>query len=310
MTQMRTTRWPDERPQGTWRARIRPPVNELAKAWAHFFGRVPWVAMVTLTFDSKRIFSISRARASRHAWWWCASLGGIVRRPIAWLYATEQGRNGAWHVHALVAGLSVGEVRSAAEMWRLARGIAHVTDVKEGERAVLYVAKGIPYHSEVVFSDTIDIYRERLRDDVIVQLREEACPCPAGDVTRRSLRSSAVVPAEHGGMSSRPALSSRVGMDGHGEGCEQLAGLDSDLQGLLARLFDGYFRELQPRGSKSRVVQSDDQAVQLDAGSQCPQTGTLPELLLTIEPDLDGHVMAEVVRIVLEEMREAPLDGD
>jgi hypothetical protein len=48
----------------------------------------------------------------------------------------------------------------------------------------------------------------------------------------------------------------------------------------------------------------------LDSGFRRLQTGTPPEVLLTIEPDPDGHVMAEVLRIVLEEMREAPLDGD
>jgi len=241
--QVRTTRWPDERRGGEWRTRIRLPINELARAWAQFLGRIPWAAMVTLTFDLKRVFPVRRARASREAWWWCCSLGGIFRRPVAWLYVTERGRSGAWHAHALVAGLSVAEVNVAAEMWRVGRGIADVRDVWKGDGAVLYVAKGVPYRAEIAFSETIEVYRDRLRDDSIIQLRDEVCPCPAGGVARGSLR-----PSVHcDGTDSRLATSSSDRMDGHCEGLNQSSGLDSD---LLERLIDGYLRELQPRRSR------------------------------------------------------------
>ena len=44
----------------------------------------------------------------------------------------------------------------------------------------------------------------------------------------------------------------------------------------------------------------------LDSASRPPQTaGTLPAIVLTVEPDPDGHVMADVVRILLDEMRSA-----
>lgn len=237
MIQIRTTRWPDERPGGGWRTRIRLPIDELASAWAQFLGRIPWAAMVTLTFDLKRVFPVSQSRASREAWWWCCSLGKMFRRHVAWLYATERGRNGAWHAHALVAGLSVAETNRAADMWRVGRGLADVREVWEGEGAVLYVSKGVSYGSEVVFSESIDIYRDRLRPQITVQLREGACPSAA--------RGGIHVSPVPDGTDSRPAISSRDRVDAHGESYKQASGTGPDHQELLNRLFAGYFRELR-----------------------------------------------------------------
>jgi len=44
----------------------------------------------------------------------------------------------------------------------------------------------------------------------------------------------------------------------------------------------------------------------LDSAARPPQTaGTLPTIVLTVGPDPNGHVMADVVRILLDEMRSA-----
>ena len=229
MSQVRTTRWPDERPGGEWRTRIRLPSDDLARAWAHFLGRVPWAAMVTLTFDLKRIFPVGQTRASREAWWWCCSLGRIFRRPVAWLYTTERGRSGAWHAHALVAGLSVAEVNSAANMWRVGTGLADVREVWDGQGAVRYVSKRIRYDTEVVFSETIGMYQDRLR-------REEAGRGTAGGRVHVSAASE--------GTDSL-AISSRDRVDGPGERCKQASsGTDPHYHELLGQLFDGYFHEL------------------------------------------------------------------
>jgi len=252
MIQVRTTRWPDERPGGEWRTRIRLPIDELNSAWAQFFGRIPWAAMVTLTFDLKRVFPVRQARANRDAWWWCCSLGKMFRRPVAWLYVTERGRSGAWHVHALVAGLSVAEVDRAADMWRVGRGLADVREVWEGEGAVLYVSKEVPCGAEVVFSETMDIYRDRLRPQTTVQLLEGACPGPGGG--------GIDVPDLRDGTNSRLDISSRDHEDAHGGTHESGSRPDPHYQELLSQLFEGYFRELRQgrRGHDQRRTKLSD----------------------------------------------------
>jgi hypothetical protein len=171
-----------------YRTRIRYDGNDLSAAWASFLGRVPWKVMVTLTFDPKRVFPVDQSRASREAWDWCTKLGWMLRRRIAWLYATERGRTGQWHAHALVADASVKDLEAALAIWKLRNGTTHARKVSAGFVAVLYVTKSARYGTEVVLSDEIVLYRDRLNQDILVRLevapRDDGRSRPGGRVSR------------------------------------------------------------------------------------------------------------------------------
>lgn len=138
-------------------------------------GRVPWEHMATLTFDPKRTFPVGAEKASREAWWWCTELGRLFRRPVAWVFATERGSTGLWHVHALVTGLDDKPLAPAIGMWEARNGIAHVSAVWAGGGAVLYTTKVAAQRGEVVLSDTLVRYRDHLHSDFFVRLAPD-CP--------------------------------------------------------------------------------------------------------------------------------------
>jgi hypothetical protein len=165
-----TTRWPDPQPSTEWRSRNRVPKHALALAWSQFLGRLPWKVMTTLTFDPKRLFPVGENTASRETWRWCGEVGRALRRPIAWLYATERGRNGQWHSHVLLTDVTLDEVVRVAEGWRLRNGHVDVQPIWGQPGAVFYATKDVPYGSEIVFSDTIDRYRNRLVSEVVIRL--------------------------------------------------------------------------------------------------------------------------------------------
>jgi excisionase family DNA binding protein len=169
-----TVRWPENPGPTPWKRRVLISPDELTTAWVQLFGRIPWKSFVTLTFDPKRNFSVNQATASREAWEWCCSLGRMFRRPVAWLYATESGHGDRWHAHALITDLSVEEIQRAAEPWRIRNGMVHVRAVSDGQRAVLYTAKGVPKGVEVQWSDTVARYKNQLLPDVVVRLTCEA----------------------------------------------------------------------------------------------------------------------------------------
>jgi hypothetical protein len=89
-----TTRWPESGAMALSTCRMPATDKALSQAWGLFFGRVPWEAMATLTFDPKRVFPVSSARAWAEATDWCSRLGYIYRRQVDWLCATERGRSG------------------------------------------------------------------------------------------------------------------------------------------------------------------------------------------------------------------------
>jgi len=168
-----TVRWP-ERPGPTlWENRPLISPDELPIAWARLFGRVPWKVFATLTFEEKRHFPVNQPTASREAYEWCCSLGRLFRSPIAWLYATECGRGGLWHAHALITDLTVQKVERAAEAWRLRNGNVIIRPVSDGQRAVLYTSKDVPKGAEVQWSDTVKRYRDHLLPEVIVRLTSD-----------------------------------------------------------------------------------------------------------------------------------------
>jgi hypothetical protein len=162
MARRLTARWPEPSPGATWRDRAQCTYGELRESWGDFLGRVPWQYFVTLTFDPKRHYPVDQQRASRESFWWCRQLGGLYRRPVAWVYVTERGRAGLWHAHVLLTGLGNNTLDVAVQIWKQRNGIADVQRVWDGFRATLYATKSIPEGAEAVVSDTLVLYRGEL----------------------------------------------------------------------------------------------------------------------------------------------------
>ncbi len=147
--------------------------HDLQRAWADFVGRVPWELFVTLSFDPGRVFPVDRQRAEREALRWCQFVACVYRRPVAWLYATERGATGLWHVHVLLAGIGNLRIATAAAVWRTRNGWIHVKPVHGAHRAVLYTTKQACQTGTVVVADTLARYRHQLLAEPAVGLVDE-----------------------------------------------------------------------------------------------------------------------------------------
>ena len=160
---MCVTKWPDARAGDDWRCRDRIRVRDLRRGWGLFLGRLPWRAFVTLTFDPAKAFPVGEMKASSEAFWWCGQTGRLLRRPIGWIYATERGRHGQWHAHALFTGLDVGELKAASMMWRERNGAIKCQRVSDVAGVALYTTKDAAMRGEIVWSDTLARYRDDLQ---------------------------------------------------------------------------------------------------------------------------------------------------
>ena len=129
--------------------------------------------MVTLTFDSRRIFPVGRQTAMREAVGWCHRLSWVVRRPVAWLVAVERGKAGLWHAHVLLVGAPNPLGTAPEAMWRQRNGFIRVTRVEAAPRAVLDATKEAARLGDVELSDTLIRYRTRLPDRLCVALYAE-----------------------------------------------------------------------------------------------------------------------------------------
>lgn len=170
------SRWPPGGQDADWRGRLRCPRSELATAWGLFLGRVPWDFFVTLTFDPKRTFPVGSSKASRETFWWLGETARLLRREIAWVYATERGRSGQWHAHALVVGVApgAGRLRVPCEIWRVRNGLITCRPVADPVKASLYTTEESVGAGEVVLSDTLARYKALLNADCL-PLVPEAC---------------------------------------------------------------------------------------------------------------------------------------
>jgi hypothetical protein len=180
--QRMTTRWPKSAATDEikWKGRIQFTRDALAAAWAAFIGRIAWSHSITLTFDPKKRYPVSRELASREAFRWLNQLAADSRSPVGWVYATERGKTGHWHVHALVTGVHVGALEHVVRSWELRNGIAHVMPVDDTEGAVMYLTKNAALDGEVVLSDTISHYKDKLMTEVVVELHPSPTPLTGG----------------------------------------------------------------------------------------------------------------------------------
>ena len=169
LERVKTSRWPSTL-SGRWPGTVRLSGDELQRAWGCFIGRMPWVRFFTLTFDPKRIFPVTQQRASREAFTWCNQVQYVLRRELAWAFATERGRSGLWHAHVLMTGTREARWGLVAENWRVRNGNADERDVYAALGVSLYMTKSAALGGEVVLSDTIDKYREHLCATQVVGL--------------------------------------------------------------------------------------------------------------------------------------------
>jgi len=168
----RTTSWPSPRSNDRWEDRTWADPWVLHRAWGEFIGRIPWEWFVTLTFDPKRRFPVSRELASREAFIWCGLVGLAYRRAVTWVYAVERNASGLHHVHVLAAGLPNPRWSVVVEVWRERNG--RMVDIREVSyeppRLALYACKSAASDGEIVLSDTVERYRKELAGEPIVIL--------------------------------------------------------------------------------------------------------------------------------------------
>jgi hypothetical protein len=164
------TTWLTGRSDDEWASRCRLRSEALHRGWADLLGRIRWDVFATLTFDTKRSFSISREVADREVFWWCGYVGKVFRRPVGWAYAVERGDAGAWHAHALIVGCGDRQWRAPIATWEERCGFIRLTAVTEVNRIALYTSKSVARDGEVVLSDTLGRYRSALASATIVEL--------------------------------------------------------------------------------------------------------------------------------------------
>lgn len=167
---MRKTNWPGTLPGDEWTARSRTRSRDLHVAWTNLLGRLSWEWFVTLTFDPKKVFPVGRQLASRETFWWCGQTGRLLRKPVGWVYAVERGGSGLWHAHVLLIGASVERLTAPTAMWIARNGFVRSVPVSDARGAALYTTKSAAGSSEIVWSDTLARYRDRLAETATVLL--------------------------------------------------------------------------------------------------------------------------------------------
>lgn len=171
---MQTTRWPDFRTGTEWRTRNRLRRDEIRRTWAQWLARIRWDAFVTLTFDPQRL-SVNRLRASRETFNWCNDTARVLRCPIGWIYAVERGTaGGQWHSHALIVGTTAELLRGVpASQWAMRNGYVNVKPVFDVGGVTLYTTKSAAVTGELVWSDTLAGFRERVGETGTLLLHPE-----------------------------------------------------------------------------------------------------------------------------------------
>lgn len=168
-----TTRWPKVARVTKWKERIQLQKDALKEGWAKFIGKLPWRHSVTLTFDPKRRQRVGQELASREAFRWLNAIAADSRSPIGWVYATERGRSGLWHVHALITKVPENVLQHQVRSWELRNGMVNAVPVSDADGAVVYLTKNAALDGEVVLSDTIAQFRDALTANVVVRLHPE-----------------------------------------------------------------------------------------------------------------------------------------
>jgi ferredoxin len=149
----------------------RLPYGQIAAAWGSYFGRIPWTVMVTLTFDQKRVFPVPMALAESEAEDWCQFVAHMFRRPVGWLIGLERHKSGSWHAHLLLTDVRAVELGALVQCWKIRNGdMVDVQDVTNARGAVVYASKNAAAAGNIIVSDTLLRFQERLGTDLVVDL--------------------------------------------------------------------------------------------------------------------------------------------
>jgi hypothetical protein len=147
-------------------------VRGLRLGWAELLKRVTWEAFVTLTFDQKRCFPVSREVAVHEALKWCEYVAYVWRRPVGWAFVVECGKGGQWHVHVLLVGVEGARWDAPEETWKTRNGGIEVRETDDISGVARYSSKSIAdeeHGGEVVISDTLSRYVSVVNSNVVDQ---------------------------------------------------------------------------------------------------------------------------------------------
>jgi hypothetical protein len=164
------TSWPQEHRASVPGGLVRLPKTDLCRAWGDVVGQFEWDAFATLTFDPKRWPRRNRELADRETLWWLGHVGHLYRSPLGWAYAAERGHSGAWHSHALIAGLGNRKWTAPRAAWEERCGFIDVKSVWAGDGISEYITKSVKWDGEVVLSDTLGLYKGALAATAVVEL--------------------------------------------------------------------------------------------------------------------------------------------
>jgi hypothetical protein len=144
--------WPTglARTSGHRVVRVRNPLLQLG--WMEFVSAIPWEWFVTLTFDPKKVWSVSRDTAARETIRWFGDVERYFRRHIGWLAALEQHKSGRWHSHGLLAGVPA-RLDPLVAIWEGRNGRAEVQPAGNSARRCLYVSKEAAENGEILLGD-------------------------------------------------------------------------------------------------------------------------------------------------------------
>ena len=158
-----------------WRRRERATAREVHQAWSDVLARLPWQLFVTLTFDDRKVSSVSEDVASREAFEWLNLASRTYRSATRVGLWAERGQTGLWHVHALIIGVPVvrGEASTLPELcgvWEVRNGIINVERVHSRRGVAIYTTKQAAAAGTLVWADTLGRYREALQSGPTVKL--------------------------------------------------------------------------------------------------------------------------------------------
>ena len=143
----------------------------LREAWAEVVGQIPWQWFLTLSFDLKRVFSVSRATVEHEATWFNNLVCKILRLPVGWVCAVERGRGGLLHAHVLMTADRLHwSPEPAQHAWRARNGRIDLRRVTDQAGIALYTTKTAAEAGTIVLSDTLPRYRRLIGSGLFVPL--------------------------------------------------------------------------------------------------------------------------------------------
>ena len=139
--------------------RIRINARRVKAGWAEWLHPFPWEEMLTLTTDPTKFAHASEDRLSREVYRCCQELSYLSRRAVGWIFAIEGGGGVSLHSHVLTMKATKTATRAVLCGWQARYGKTHRREVTDTRVAVRYLCKQIGPNGDIVFSDSLSLYR-------------------------------------------------------------------------------------------------------------------------------------------------------